>query len=148
MCLSMRWGGEPGRGRGRNRLPMDQGALHRSSSSQDPEIMTWAKGRHLTDWATQVPQLQCLKRLPLSAKLPGTDQLKENLNCGVSVKVFKSRNKRLPKYIHHLQPASVGYSKLKSPKSSLPVFFLAVYRHGFSLMHLLGNIIKKTWLQK
>ena len=26
------------------------------TQSQDPEIMTWAKGRHLTDWATQVPQ--------------------------------------------------------------------------------------------
>ena len=25
--------------------------------TQDPEIMTWAKGKlHLTDWATQVPQ--------------------------------------------------------------------------------------------
>ena len=24
--------------------------------SQDPEVMTWARGRHSTDWATQAPQ--------------------------------------------------------------------------------------------
>ena len=26
------------------------------AQSQDPRIMTWAEGRHLTDWASQVPQ--------------------------------------------------------------------------------------------
>ena len=24
--------------------------------SREPEIMTWAEGGHLTDWATQVPK--------------------------------------------------------------------------------------------
>ena len=28
--------------------------------SRDPGVMTWAKGRHLTNWATQVPQEQHL----------------------------------------------------------------------------------------
>ena len=37
-----------GKGRGRGRLPMEQGAQWRAWS-QDPEIMTWAEGRHLTD---------------------------------------------------------------------------------------------------
>ena len=27
---------------------------------QDPEIMTWAEGRHLTDWVSQVPQIHGL----------------------------------------------------------------------------------------
>ena len=43
-----------GKGRGweRSRLPAEQGALCRSQS-QDPEIMIWAEGRRLTNWATQ-----------------------------------------------------------------------------------------------
>ena len=32
--------------------------------SQDPRIMTWAKGRHLTDWATQVPCIPFLVYSP------------------------------------------------------------------------------------
>ena len=32
--------------------PVDQVARY-GAPSQDPEIMTWAEGRHLTDWATQ-----------------------------------------------------------------------------------------------
>ena len=45
-----------GRGEGRwtSRLPTDQGASHRAKS-QDPRIMTWAKVRCLTDWATRCP---------------------------------------------------------------------------------------------
>ena len=43
-----------GRGRGRNRLPMEHGAQF-GAWSHDPGIMTWAEGRHLTNWATQVP---------------------------------------------------------------------------------------------
>ena len=43
-----------GRQRGRSRLLTEQGAWLRVPS-QIPGIMTWAKGRHLTDWATQVP---------------------------------------------------------------------------------------------
>ena len=32
--------------------------------SQDPEIMTWAEGRHFTDWATQAPlQFQLLLKV-------------------------------------------------------------------------------------
>ena len=38
-------------GRGRGRFPIQQGAWR--GAPQDPEIMTWAKGRHLTNWATQ-----------------------------------------------------------------------------------------------
>ena len=43
-----------GRGRGRSRLLAEQGAWCRAWS-QDPEIMTWAEGRCLPDWATHVP---------------------------------------------------------------------------------------------
>jgi len=43
-----------GRGRGRIRLPTEQGAQC-GTRSQDPEIMTWAEGRRLANWATQVP---------------------------------------------------------------------------------------------
>ena len=34
--------------------PFEQG-VQCGAQSQDPEIMTWSEGRHLTDWATQVP---------------------------------------------------------------------------------------------
>ena len=43
-----------GRGRGASRLPSEQGARC-GAPSQDPEIMTWAQGRRLTNWATQAP---------------------------------------------------------------------------------------------
>ena len=33
-----------------------QGVRH-GTQSQDPEIITWAEGRHPTDWATQLPLL-------------------------------------------------------------------------------------------
>ena len=36
--------------------------------SQDPEIMTWAKGRCLNDWATQVPQVRWFWKCKLSPK--------------------------------------------------------------------------------
>ena len=42
-----------GRRRGTSRLLAEQKAWHRAWS-QDPKIMTWAKGWHLTYWATQV----------------------------------------------------------------------------------------------
>lgn len=48
-----------GRVRGRNRLPTEQRAQH-GARSQDPEIVTWTKGRSLTDWATQVPLFHIL----------------------------------------------------------------------------------------
>ena len=38
--------------RGRSRLPTEQGAQC-GAWSQDPKIMTWAKGKCLTNWATQ-----------------------------------------------------------------------------------------------
>ena len=41
-------------GRGRSRLPVEQ-RTGLGTRSQDPEIMTWAEGRYLTNWATQVP---------------------------------------------------------------------------------------------
>ena len=43
-----------GRGKGRSRLPVEQGPRHRAQS-QDPKTTTPAKGRCLTDTATQVP---------------------------------------------------------------------------------------------
>ena len=46
--------GERGRGKGRSRFPSQQGAGC-GTWSQDLRIMTWAKGRCLTYWATQVP---------------------------------------------------------------------------------------------
>ena len=42
------------RGRGRSRLPAQQSAWH-ETWYQDPGIITWAKGRCLTYWATQAP---------------------------------------------------------------------------------------------
>ena len=39
------------------RLPREQGAQS-GAPSQNPGIMTWAEGRHLTQWATQVPLFQ------------------------------------------------------------------------------------------
>ena len=48
-----------GRGRRRSRFPIEQGAWWKAGS-QDPEIMTWAKGRHLTNWAIQVPHATVL----------------------------------------------------------------------------------------
>ena len=48
-----------GRGRGRKRKnPQTDPCWVQSQSraqSQDPEFMTWTKGRHLTNWATQLP---------------------------------------------------------------------------------------------
>ena len=42
------------RGRGKSRLPIEQGAWRRTWF-QDPSVMSQAKGRHITDWATQAP---------------------------------------------------------------------------------------------
>ena len=46
--------GVAGRRRGRNRLPVKQGAWC-GTRHQDPGIRTPAEGRHLTHWATQAP---------------------------------------------------------------------------------------------
>lgn len=46
------------RGRGReagSRIPSEQRAGCRTLS-RDPGVIIWAEGRHLTDWATQVPR--------------------------------------------------------------------------------------------
>ena len=43
-----------GGGKGRSRLPTEQGAQCRAQY-QDPEIMTWAEGRSLANWASEVP---------------------------------------------------------------------------------------------
>ena len=45
---------QAGRGRGRSRLPTEQGAWC-GAQSQGPGIMTWAERRRLTNWATQTP---------------------------------------------------------------------------------------------
>ena len=50
-----------GRGRGRSRLFTEQGARC-GAQSQDPGIVTWAKGRCLTDCATQVPSRTLFSR--------------------------------------------------------------------------------------
>ena len=47
--------GAAGRERGRSRLPMEQDAWY-GTQLQDPGIIIWAKGRCLTNWATQVPR--------------------------------------------------------------------------------------------
>ena len=55
--------GRRGRGRRRrSRLPTEQGAydLWYRAGSQDLKIMTLAKGRCLTDWATQAPQRELM----------------------------------------------------------------------------------------
>ena len=51
------WVRRGGRGRMRessSTLPTEHRTWH-GARSQHPGIMTWAKGRHLSDWATQVP---------------------------------------------------------------------------------------------
>ena len=58
-------GGEAGRGRGRRRLSTKQGAQCRAQS-QDPEIMIWAEGRCLANWATQVPYVYCFDLMMVS----------------------------------------------------------------------------------
>ena len=55
-------GGTADRGRGRSRLPTEQGARF-GAQSQDPRITTWADGRRLTKWATQATRLSWLKGL-------------------------------------------------------------------------------------
>ena len=50
------------RGRGRSRLRTEQEAWHRALS-QDPEIMSWAEDRHLTDRAAKQPLLLFKKDL-------------------------------------------------------------------------------------
>ena len=47
-------GGTADWGWGRSRLPTARWSGD-GARSQDPGIMTWAEGRHLTDWAAQVP---------------------------------------------------------------------------------------------
>ena len=42
-------------GGGQRKKQTEQGVGGRAQS-QDPGIMTWAEGRHLTYWATQAPQ--------------------------------------------------------------------------------------------
>ena len=63
-------------GRGRSRLPAEQGARCRASS-QDPEIMTWAKGRHSIDWANPVPQILAFLKIE---KTPA-EKLSEEFGC-------------------------------------------------------------------
>lgn len=53
--------GGKGRGRKRNKLPVEQGApcgTGLGACSQDPEIMNWAKGKHFTSWTTWVSSKQ------------------------------------------------------------------------------------------
>ena len=52
MCAQA--GKAAGRGRGRSRLPAEQGAQC-GAWSQDSGIMTWAESRGSTQWATQAP---------------------------------------------------------------------------------------------
>ena len=51
---SMSGGMGRNRGRGRSRCLAEQKAQCRAQF-QDPRITAWARGRHLTDWATQAP---------------------------------------------------------------------------------------------
>ena len=61
---STSWGS--GRRRGRSKLFTEQRAWHRIPS-QGPGIMTWTKGRHLTNWATQAPLWLILLNIILSS---------------------------------------------------------------------------------
>ena len=87
---------------------------------------------------------QSLKRLPSSAKLPGDGpaQRKPKLWClGQCSRAVEAAQVCMP-----TGSKCIDHSKLKSPRSTLPVFFLAVYRLGFSLTDLLGNVIKKDMI--
>ena len=63
------------RGRGRQR-ETEAGSPRAGSPmvapSQDPGIMTWAKGRHFSNWATQASQQLSHPGAPRNAKLPKT----------------------------------------------------------------------------
>ena len=72
MSMSGEWWGRS-RGRGRIRLPTEQGAWC-GAQSQDPEIMTWAKGRPSTNWATQAT-LACSFKLAFFPRAPGKTSL-------------------------------------------------------------------------
>ena len=59
-----------GSGRRRSRLnrePSEYGAWY-GIWSQNPRVMTWAKGRHLTNWATQVPLSESISWISLRIK--------------------------------------------------------------------------------
>ena len=44
--------------------PLSRELQRRGAQSQDPEIMTWAEGRHLTsDLATQAPQISLILKM-------------------------------------------------------------------------------------
>ena len=74
--------GRGGRGRGRSRFAVEQGAR---AGSQNPGIMTWSESRRLTDWATQAPlealNLKIGHIIPKKLILLQMDYQKVNFNC-------------------------------------------------------------------
>ena len=65
------WGRAEGEGV-RSRLPIEQ-RTQCGPGSQDPEIMTWAEGSCLRDWATQVPSKSFFLYLAVEMGETGND---------------------------------------------------------------------------
>ena len=75
-CICSRENESLSKGRGRSRLLAEQGARQRTRS-QDPEIMTWAKGRHLN-----ISHFNIMERILPSIYLMGCVTLKcDHLKC-------------------------------------------------------------------
>ena len=87
-----------GRGRGRSWLPAEQGA-----SPQDPEIMTWANSRRLTNWAPQgTPTSYVVQNMWQYCVFNQFQQL-EISGHWISVNSFKMRKKTLDYSEHCLK---------------------------------------------
>ena len=97
-----------GRGWGRSRPLTEQGAPCRAWS-QDSEIMTWAEGRHLTDWTTQGPTFPSSTGLPNSLFLPPHRLASSNVSIR---KWWQKQTDRLPQ--------KMGHQILKLPNKHLP----------------------------
>ena len=115
------------RERERSRLLAEHGALCRAPP-QDPRIMTWAKGRCFTNWATQHPRREgILSRLPVEHRAhhgaPSHDpeimtwaeiksqRLNQLSYRGAPLPQFlKGKKKYWPPYIYHRQSTVEGIS--------------------------------------
>ena len=60
--------GEVGRAEGEREADSPLSKEPNAARFQNPEIITWAEGRHLTDWTTQVPQLSLIQEALLGCK--------------------------------------------------------------------------------
>jgi len=104
-----------GGGRGRSRLPAEQGTRC-GAQSQDPEIMTWVEGRRLTNWATWVSlTFQILMGQSVNTKLEKNLQfsLVKVPICQVPTETQQIKSKFL--WWHYLVPLYVLQNKNSSP---------------------------------